>query len=227
MKKLVSILLMGSILLNGCATTELHSQTLQEQVQSIVYSQPIHKAYIVGTHYDYELDICTMNGSVGQTCLNNVSFLQNKQNQSLIENIAIESVSYRTDLDRITGDYVIYLPLSDKQYQNFKQQSLAISPVSPSDVAAYNQKYHKNYQPNELYQLPIYFSGKVVTLQNKDEILTKGQLKTPLTFDLHQGTLTEHRSIAPIVKGAAGLVIAPVGLVIMAPFFLIIASQPK
>lgn len=228
--KIIGISLLASMTLTSCVSTKFHSQTIQEQVYSIAYDSQNKNAYIVGEKYDYQLDICKVAYTEKQGyqyCLNNIEFLQSKQNQYRVENIAIEQISLhenqmgKNDNNHLTGTYAMYLPLSYQEYQQLKNQSLAIFPVKDVDLANYNKTYGKNHNESQLYRMPVHFSGKAVVLQNKNEILTKGQLKQPLTFEMRYNTVTPYRSATPIAKGALAAVFAPVGFVVMIPYFMV------
>lgn len=228
--KITNIALLVIVILTGCVSTKFQSQIIQEQIYNIVYDSQNKSAYIVGKKYDYQLDICKVayiENQGYQYCLNNIEFLQDRHSQKKIENIAIEQISLHENQmgkntnNHLTGTYAMYLPLSHQDYQELKGQSLAIYPVQSHELTTYNQTYGKNHNENQLYRMPIHFSGKAVILQNKNEILAKGQLKQPLTFEMRYNTVTPYRSATPIAKGALAAVFAPVGFVVMIPYFMV------
>lgn len=232
--KIIGISLLASMTLTSCVSTKFHSQTIQERVYSIAYDSQNKNAYIIGEKYDYQLDVCKVAYTENQGyqyCLNNIEFLQDRHSQKKIENIAIEQISLHENQmgkntnNHLTGTYAMYLPLSHQDYQELKGQSLAIYPVQSHELTTYNQTYGKNHNENQLYRMPIHFSGKAVILQNKNEILTKGKLKQPLAFEMRYNTVTPYRSATPIAKGALAAVLAPVGFVIMLPFGLVMAMN--
>ena len=229
MKTLFYITLIST--LTACSSIQTVNETKKiEQIHSLLFDKNKNLMYALGTTFDYQIRPCTAswgqttieNFQVDQLCLNTFHYsLEHK-------NIVLDS-----DLDfniqtgastQVDGYYHTYLKIDRVVAEAYIQnKQLDLRTLNTQELEKLNQKLNTHYSQEQVFKTRTWFHGNTIQLNNKNELLALGHLQEPLQVPVKIQQRQKSYSLAPVAKGAAAIVVVPIGLVLMLPYAAVIA----
>lgn len=197
------VLLIG-ITLTACTTKSEQVKSGKEHLQAFLISQ--NKLYVVGQHYDYQFD--------GGDIKNLQDFLTSGYAGAVFYADAKLEIH---DGKEVKGFYRIYLDprkLSANDLKQLNKQFRFVQATLPEKLNIKQSMLMKGFQAD----------GLLAKLQNRDELLAKYKLKTPLQAELeyYKNRVRLDESISDIGSILLLPILIPVGLVVMLPVVMII-----
>lgn len=229
MKKLLYTMLIAT--LTACSSIQTVDEKKQiEQIHSLLFDKNKNLIYALGTTFDYQVRPCTAfwgqatieNFQVDQRCL--ATFHYSLEHKDLILDRDLDFSIHTGASTQVDGYYHTYLKIDRIVAEPYIQnKQLDLRTLNTQELEKLNQKLNTNYSKEQVFKTRTWFHGNTVQLNNKNELLALGHLKQPLQVPVKIQQRQKSYSLAPIAKGAAAIVVAPIGLVLMLPYAAVIA----
>lgn len=223
----VSVLL--GCVLAGCATVDVVDiERIDETISGMVFDREANIIYAAGAHYDYEIVPCVWGAYEGAkvadaACQKVLQALTSAPLNAAIKEVKL-TLSIRNGSDNaVSGAYKAFVFVDADVRAALVAQGLKAQKVHEVDVLDINKKYGTNHRFEEAMAFQVVFEGRVVQLADRDAVLTKGRLAQPLQVSTQVSTIKRGRSVAPIFKGAAAVVMVPVAVVAILPMAAVLA----
>lgn len=215
----------GLLLLAGCSTVTYHQAELNDKIYNLVVpaqnAKP-NQIYAVGGQQDYELTLCPAytkprHEVSRKLCLRRVDFIRREMEQSRVVFTApLMADVYGNQIKN--GAYSALVKLTPQE-----MSALQITPFHGADLSdTVKHAIRKaGIPPNELAWIVIDFSGRVVKLDNRRQILAQSKLREPLLFKL---TLNNKKRRFHTPKEMAQGVVGLVGFTLFVPVAVVIGG---
>ncbi|MBP6562579.1 MAG: hypothetical protein KA214_03785 [Neisseriaceae bacterium] len=215
--------------LSGCATVEVvNVERIDEVISGMVFDRDANMIYAAGTHYDYEIIPCVWGAYAGgkqvdEACQKTLHALTSAPLNAAIKDVKLR-LSIRNGSDNeVSGDYRAIVFVGADMRTALAAQGLKTHTVGEADVLAINQAQGTQHNPEEAMAFRVTFEGRVVQLADREAVLSKGRLARPLLVNTQVSTIKRGRSVVPLFKGAAAVVMVPVMVVAILPMAAVLA----
>lgn len=201
----------GLLILMGCSTVTYEQAEMNDKIHNLVVpaqNAKRNQIYAVGEQYDYELKLCPTYTQPRHTvsqklCLRRVDFIRREMGRSRIVDAApLTADIYGNQIQN--GAYSVLARLTPQEMSLLQVNSIG-GIEQTEKVKLVIRK--SGFPINELAWIDIDFSGRVIKLDNRQQILTQSRLREPLLFKLRLNN-KKRRFHTPkeMVEGAVGLV---------------------
>ncbi|MDF7670668.1 hypothetical protein PT276_05575 [Orbaceae bacterium ESL0721] len=212
MYKYAVIFLLSILSLVGCAKDTIRGDTLPEAISAFILDKD--KLYVVGQYHDYEF-----------TSNDIVKSIEALRSPPYKDNILGIYVTLEIiDQSEVRGNYYVYFDpdkVDKLDKQELEKNGIKEYGLLPSYIYDKVKATHPDWNRNMLYQHKFYSEGRVVKLENHDEIVQKYSVTTPLTaYTTYYKTKNDIGVGLAVVTIMATLPLMPITAVITSPLIV-------
>lgn len=226
MNKFLIILIAG--LLTSCVSynNQLH-YSATDKIQTLVLNKESNIIYAIGTQYDYEIRPCvsemsltkSSNSLPDQQCLKTFKLLTSAELAPFIRNLDIRMNITIGPREYGLGHYTVAFADNEESKVLFSHgEDYRTQPIRTFTLL--NRVKSEDNEHEKIAYSHIYFNARIVKLQEKEEILSKGQLRNPLYVDTQVYTSKRSHEIMPIFKAPLVVIGVAAGTVLLVPYLM-------